>query len=86
MPGRNARGHVVASVVVYVVNQAALPHQADQRRKKCLSYAKGHVHALRLAPFGHNVAMPDDQAGGGPASLHRTDCGEIGFGGAKRGR
>jgi hypothetical protein len=32
-----------------------------------------HVHALRLAPFGDDVALVDDDAGLGPAFLDRPD-------------
>ena len=69
----DARRHVLARVVVDVVDQPALPGQADDRRQERLRDAVRHVHARRLAPFGDDVAVSRHEAGCGPPIPHGPD-------------
>ena len=65
----DVRRHVVARVVVDVVDQPFLPREPDDRRQERLRDAVGDVDALRVAPLGHDVAVAGDEAARRPRSL-----------------
>ena len=69
----DVRGHVVADVIVHVMDQPALPREADDRRQKSFRDAVGDVRALGIAPFGDDVAVARDEAACRPAILDRAD-------------
>jgi hypothetical protein len=46
--------------------------EADGGGEEALGDAERHVHALRVAPLGHDVAAPHDDAGGGAAHRERA--------------
>ena len=66
-------GHGVARDIVDAADHAAVVGDAGHARQQALGDAVGHVHALRLAPFGDQNALVDDDAGQLAAILDRTD-------------
>jgi hypothetical protein len=63
---------LVAHVVVDVLDQALLERETDWRRQERLRHAVSHVDPGRIAPFGDDVALVDDEAGGAAAILDRA--------------
>ena len=79
LPGNEAVvGGVVAAVVyvlshgvVNVLDEAAVEGDAQQGGKHAFGHAVSGVGPLGVAPFGHEVAVPQHEAvGGGPAGGH----------------
>src|SRR4029450_6508635 len=56
-----------------VADKSLLPREADYGRQKGLADAVRHVHLLRLAPFGDDVAVVDDDAVERRAHAVRTE-------------
>src|SRR5207253_7475929 len=52
---------------------AAVVREANRARQEAFGDAVRHIHALRLAPFGDQNALVDDDAGQITAVLDRTD-------------
>jgi hypothetical protein len=65
--------HGVACDIVDAADHAAVVGEADHARQEALGDAVGHVDALRLAPFGDQHALVDDDSGQVAAILDRTD-------------
>jgi hypothetical protein len=72
----DVRRHVVASVVVHVLDETALPREADDGRQKCLRHAVRDVRPIRIAPLGDDVAVMRDETAGRTAILDRPDQAE----------
>src|SRR5262249_17364102 len=71
--------HIVADIVIDVMNQAALPCQADDGREKSLRYAVRDVGAFGIAPLRNDVSMTRDQTASRSTVLYRADQVEEGF-------
>ena len=67
------RRDVFAGGVVDAADHAAVERHADHARQQALGDAVGHVDARRLAPFGDDDALVDDDAGLVAAVLDRSD-------------